>query len=75
MELVILLGMGGGLGVAGQPGVQILLDQLVLQAAEDQNLVDAEELGAEIEIISIALDDGKGWGQGKLERKKSCAHA
>jgi len=69
VDLVVALGFGGGRAPgelrALEPLLDTLLEELLFQAALDQQFVDALQLPAELLVIDIALDGG----QGGLERQ------
>jgi len=73
VELAGLLGLGAGIFALGQPALQILLHQLGFQAAEAQQLIDAQELLAQEAVIDIALDSGQDLRQERFKGNNSGA--
>ena len=51
----------------GLPALEIRFDHLGFQAALHQQAVDAQQLGAKIAVINIALDSGQIEGQWQFE--------
>jgi len=67
VELTFLLLPGRSLGVALEPLIEVLLDELVFQTAGLELLVDGEELITQEAIIDIAFNGGQSRRQGELE--------
>ena len=68
VELVVLLGLGADALLPGQPALEVRLEHLGFQLALHQQVVDAQELVAEVAVIDIALDGGQALGQWQWER-------
>ena len=67
VELVVLLGAGADLFALGKPALEIALQEAGFQAAVNQELINEQELVAELAVIDIALDGGQDLRQRGLE--------
>ena len=56
VDWVVLLGAGVDLFAASQPALEIELQELGFQAALGQQLMDVQEVVAEVAVIDVALD-------------------
>ena len=67
VKLVVLLRLGADFFALAQPAAEVGLQELSFQAAEVEQVFDAQELIAQVAVIDIALDGGQDLRQGRLE--------
>jgi hypothetical protein len=76
MDLNLALGFGGDVleFAPGLPVLEARRDELLLKAALNQELIDAQELLAQTLVIDIALDGGQRRLEGLLNGKEASRH-
>ena len=75
MALIVCLGLGPGRFFFGtQPAFQRPFDEFCLQTRSQQQLIDAHQLVAQVEVIDMALNGGQDGGQVQFKRNNRGAH-